>query len=199
LQHDKAVRLVYWIAIVFMAGVLTVCWFDVGPSHPVFAALLVSWTLILGPGLVGPSIRLLPPGWCRVPARERLLHRILGVWIFAWLLESSGWNRHNVYRVWGFSITRSRVPFRALAARAGGGAHGACFAIHAVLSAAALLSGRPWGALWILAPGVVVHLYPVLLQRSIMLRLQPLLDKSGTQRITIAEQAAAGDARNART
>jgi hypothetical protein len=31
-----------------------------------------------------------------------------------------------------------------------------------------------------LLPGVVVHLYPVLLQRSIMLRLQPLLDNSGS-------------------
>jgi hypothetical protein len=29
-----------------------------------------------------------------------------------------------------------------------------------------------------LLPGVVVHLYPVLLQRSIMLRLQPLLEKT---------------------
>ena len=58
-------------------------------------------------------------------------------------------------------------------------AHGACFAIHVLLAAAALFTGHLWGALWILLPGVVVHLYPVLLQRSIMLRLQPLLDKSG--------------------
>jgi hypothetical protein len=29
-------------------------------------------------------------------------------------------------------------------------------------------------------PGVVLHLYPVLLQRSIMLRLQRLLDESRT-------------------
>jgi len=31
-----------------------------------------------------------------------------------------------------------------------------------------------------LLPGVVVHLYPVLLQRSIMRRLQPLLDKTAS-------------------
>jgi hypothetical protein len=31
-----------------------------------------------------------------------------------------------------------------------------------------------------LLPGAVVHLYPVLLQRFIMLRLQPLLDKTGS-------------------
>ena len=164
----------------FMAGVLIFCWFDddVGPGHPTFALLLVGWTLMLGPGLVGPSMRLLPPRWCRVPAGERVLHRILGVWIFGRLLERSGWNRRTVYPMWGSSITRTRLPFRALAARAGGGAHAACFAIHTLLGAVALFTGHPWGALWILLLGVVVHLYPVLLQRSIMLRLQPLLDKS---------------------
>ena len=53
------------------------------------------------------------------------------------------------------------------------------FAVHTLLAAVVLFTGHPWGAaLWILLPGVVVHLYPVLLQRSIMLRLQPLLDKS---------------------
>lgn len=30
-----------------------------------------------------------------------------------------------------------------------------------------------------LLPGVIVHLYPVLLERSIMLRLQPLTGKDG--------------------
>jgi hypothetical protein len=42
---------------------------------------------------------------------------------------------------------------------------------------AALFLGHPWGALGILLPGVVVHLYPALLQRSIMLRVQPLLER----------------------
>ena len=69
--------------------------------------------------------------------------------------------------------------------RGGAGAHGACFAIHALLAAVALFTGHPWGALWILLPGVVVHLYPVLLQRSIMLRLQPLLDKSGSRNMNL--------------
>jgi hypothetical protein len=31
---------------------------------------------------------------------------------------------------------------------------------------------------WILLPGVFLHLYPVLLQRAVMLRLQPLLERS---------------------
>jgi len=43
-------------------------------------------------------------------------------------------------------------------ARAGAIAHGICFAIH------------------------VVYFYPVLLQRSILLRLQPLLDNAAARR-----------------
>ena len=46
-----------------------------------------------------------------------------------------------------------------------------------LLAVAALITAHPWGALWILLPGVVTHLYPMLLQRSIMLRIQPLLDQ----------------------
>jgi hypothetical protein len=190
---------VYWIAILIWAGVLMVWWFARGPDHPVCALIVTIWTAILTPGLAVPVLKGLPPRWHRVPSGERVLHRILGVRIFGWLLERSGWNRHNVYPAWESSITKTRLPLRALAARGGAGAHGVCFAIHVLLAALALFTGHPWGALWMLLPGVVVHLYPVLLQRSIMLRLQPLLDKSSTLRIAIAEQAAAGDARNART
>lgn len=179
LQHDRKVALSYWTGVVLVAGVLIICWFDddVGPGHPVFATLLAGWTLMLGSGLVAPAIRLLSPRWWRVPEGERALHAILGVSLFGWLLERSGWNRYAVYPIWGSSITRTRLSSRALAARAGGGAHAACFVIHALLAAAAFFSGHPWGALGILLPGIFVHLYPALLQRSIMLRVQPLLER----------------------
>jgi len=64
--------------------------------------------------------------------------------------------------------------------RGAASAHGTSFAVHTMLAAVALFTGHQRGALWILLPGVVVHLYPVLLQRSLMLRLQPLLDKPGS-------------------
>jgi len=181
LQHDRNLRVAYWIGMLIGAGVLIVWWFArrIGPGHPVFALLVTIWTCVLTPGVAVAVLRRLPPRWCRVPAGERVLHRLLGVGIFGWLLERSEWNRRNVYPAWGSAITRARLPLRVLAARGGGGAHGACFAIHALLAAVALCTGHPWGALLILLPGVVVHLYPVLLQRSITLRLQPLLDKSG--------------------
>ena len=135
---------------------------------------------LLTPGVAVPVMRRLPRRWFRVPAGERVLHRMLGVGIFGWLLERSGWNRHIVDPMRGFDGTRARLPSLERSARGGASAHGACFAIHILLAAVALFTGHPWGALWILLPGVVLHLYPVLLQRSIMLRLQPLLDKSGS-------------------
>lgn len=180
-----------------MAGCLIFFWFARGPGHPVFVLLVIAWTFVLTPGLAVPAVRLMPARWCRVPAGERILHRVLGVRIFGWLLERSGWNRRNVYPAWGRSITMSRLRLRALAVRGSGGAHGVCFAIHALLAALALFTGHPGAALWILFPGVVAHLYPVLLQRSIMLRLQPLLDKTGScvhksgRRIAIADPSAA--------
>jgi hypothetical protein len=178
LNRDTHAAVAYWIGMLIGAGVLIVWWFARGPDHLVCALIVTIWTAVLTPGVAVPVLKHLPPRWCRVPAGERVLHRILGVRIFGWLLERSGWNRRNVYPAWESSITRTRLPLRALAARGGAGAHGVCFAIHVLLAALALFTGHPWGALWMLLPGVVVHLYPVLLQRSIMLRLQPLLDKS---------------------
>ena len=162
------------------AGVIVVFWLDsdIGPGHPALALIVTIWTTVLTPGVAVPVLQRLPRRWCRVPAGERIFHRLLGVGIFARLLERSGWNRRNVYPAWGPAINRTRLPLRVLAAHGGGGAHGVCFAIHVLFSTVALFTGHPWGALWILLPGVVVHLYPVLLQRSILLRLQPLLDKS---------------------
>jgi hypothetical protein len=112
---------------------------------------------------------------------ERALHRIAGVGIFGWLLDVSGWNR-RVSEPWRrFSGKRAGLPSLELTARAGVVYHGICFAIHLLLAVLALFSRHPWsGALWMLLPGVVIHLYPVLLQRSIMLRLQPMLDKTGS-------------------
>jgi hypothetical protein len=124
-----------------------------------------------------------PGRWFRVPAGERVLHRMLGIGIFSWLLDVSGWNRAVAEPMRGFPGTRAGLPSLEQGLRSNVSAHGTCFAIHVLLSVLALFSRRPWsGALWMLLPGVVVHLYPVLLQRSIMLRLRPLLDNAGASR-----------------
>jgi hypothetical protein len=105
---------------------------------------------------------------------------MLGVGTFGWLLERSGWNRRLAEPMRGFDGSRAGLRSLERSVQGAASAHGTCFAIHALLAAVALFTGHRWGALWMLLPGVVPHLYPVLLQRAIMLRLQPLLDKSGS-------------------
>jgi hypothetical protein len=182
--REWVVASIYWIGMLSMAGLLIDRWVaeDMGPDHPAYALLVTIWAFFLTPGVAIPSVVLvtilLPRHWFRVPAGERVLHRMLGVDNFEWLLERSGWNRHVVAPMRRFDGTRAGL--RSLERSALGGiiAHGACFAIHLLIGAAALFTGHPWGALWIVLPGVVLHLYPALLQRSIMLRLQPLLNET---------------------
>jgi hypothetical protein len=165
------------IGSLFMVGMLIFCWLVRGPDHPVYGLIVVGWTLPLGVVVAVPVMLHLPAWWFRVSPGEHLLHRILGVGVFGWLLDRSGWNRHVALPWRGFNGTRATLHTLELSVRAGASGHGACFAIHILFAAFALFTGHQWGALWILLPGVIVHLYPVLLQRSIMLRLQPVLDK----------------------
>lgn len=170
----------YRLVLLFFATYLTVLWFVLGPSNPWYAVSVVSWTFGLGPAVAGPLLRRVPGQWFRVPAGERLLHRIVGVGIFGWLLDVSGWNRRVAEPMRGFSGKRAGLTTLEQSIRANVSAHVLCFAIHILLAILALFCSHPWrGALSMLLLGVIIHLYPVLLQRSIMLRLQPLLDKIG--------------------
>jgi hypothetical protein len=179
-------RLIY---LLFLAVYITVLWFVLGPASKVAGAgtpwygMSVAWvTCGLVVAVPSPAVmRRVPCQWFRVPARERLLHRMLGVGAFGWLLDVSGWNRHVLEPLRGFRGKKAGLPSLEESLRAAAVSHGICFAIHVLLAVLALFSRHPWSAaLWMLLPGVVVHLYPVLLQRSIMLRLQPLLDKTGS-------------------
>ena len=170
----------YRVVLLFLAIEIFVLWFILGPSSPWYAVGVVSETFALGPAVGTHVMRRVPCQWFRVPRCERILHRIVGVGIFGWLLDVSGWNRHVAEPMRGFSGKKAGLPSLEQHAQTGAIAHGICFAIHVLLAVLALFSSHPWsGALWMLLPGVVVHLYPVLVQRSMMLRLQPLLDKTG--------------------
>jgi len=171
----------YRLVLLFLALYLIVFWFVLGPSNPAYAVGIIGTTFALGPAVAAPVMRRVPRQWFRVPTCERVFHRIVGVGIFGWLLDVSGWNRLVAKPMRGFSGTRAGLLSLEQAVRDNVSAHGTCFAIHVLVAVLALFTRHPWsGALWMLLPGVVVHLYPVLLQRSIMLRLQPLLDKTGS-------------------
>jgi hypothetical protein len=170
----------YRLFLLFVAINITAFWLVLGPSNLGCAVEVVGGTFAFGPAVAGAVMRRVPPQWFRVPAGERAIHHMLGVPIFGWLLDRSGWNRIVGKSMREFDGTRASLPSLEGSLRGNVSAHGACFAIHVLLAVLALFTKHPWrGALWMLLPGVVVHLYPVLLQRSIMLRLQPRLDKTG--------------------
>lgn len=171
----------YRLLLLFFVPYLTVLWFVLGPADPGYAVNVAAVTFGLGPAIADPIARRVPPRWFRVPVGERVVHRILGVATFDSLLDLSGWNRRVAEPMRGFSGKQSGLAALAYAVRANICAHGTCFVIHLILAVIALFGSSSWrGALWMLLPAVPVHLYPVLLQRSILLRLQPLLDKSSS-------------------
>ena len=178
-------RLIY---VLFWTTYITVFWFIIGPASKVagattpWYAVSVAWgtsalvVVVPAPGLM----RHVPRRWFRVPAGERVIHRVLRVDVFGRLLDLSGWNRRVLKPLRGFSGKKTGLLHLEYGVQASAVSHGICFAIHIVLAVLALFSRHPWrNAVWMLLPGVPIHLYPVLLQRSIMLRLQPLLDKTG--------------------
>ena len=91
----------YRLALLFFATYLTVFWFVLGPGNPWYA-LMVAWgTCSLVPVVAAPAMRRVPRQWFRVPTGECVLHRIVGVGIFGWLLDVSGWN-HLIEPLRGF-------------------------------------------------------------------------------------------------
>lgn len=121
---------------------------------------------------------ILPGDAARGGGRRRRL-RLLGVPAFGQLLETSGWNRAVADPMRDFGGAPGDLPNLERHLRGTMSAHGTGFLIHCVLSLAAAAAGHPAGALWILLPGVLLHLYPTLLQRWISLRVQPLLRRRG--------------------
>ena len=125
LNRVNAIAVAYWTMILVWTFVVTVVWFARGPDHPLVALFTSIGTFALTPGVAVPLVQRLSVRWYEVPAGERLLHRMLGVGFFGRLLERSGWNRNNAYL--STSLTRTRLPLRADAARGGIAAHGFCF------------------------------------------------------------------------
>lgn len=171
--------IVYMVGAIGMAGLLIFCWLKRGPDHPVYGILVASWTLVVGPLIATPAVQRIPRHWFRVPESEAWFHRLLGVGFFRQLLIWSGWERFVHKRI--FRPTKDGLLPLEFSLRANASAHGTCFVIHIVLAVFTLLAGHRCGALWILLSGVFVHFYPVLLQRSMLLRLQPLLSRARIQ------------------
>ena len=119
--------------------------------------------------LATPATASLAPARYRVAARELPLYRALRVSRFDALLDAIGWNA--VIRRWrGFDGTRRTLP--ALVAGTRFSEHAHVLVALLALGLAGLLVGRGElaAAGWILGSGVLLHLYPIALQRQVRAR-----------------------------
>ena len=160
-----------------MGGLAAVLWAVMGPDNPLVGAAVTFGTANLGLAVVPLALRL-PEGSYRVPPGERFLHLALGVPAFGWLLDKSGWNRKVALPMRNLKVGKASLQRLLVNIHAAEGAHAIAFLPHVALALLAYATGHVPGALWILMPGVILHLYPVLLQRWMTLRVAPLVRRS---------------------
>jgi len=75
-----------------MGGLAALLWLLLGPDNPLVALMVTLCTANVGLAAIPLALRI-PGRWYHVPRSERLLHMLLGVPAFGWMLERSGWNR----------------------------------------------------------------------------------------------------------
>lgn len=161
-------------ALVLLCSVAAYGWKVIGSDNPIYAVMIACGTFGLGPWIGKPLEHRAPGGWFRAHPAERRPLRLLGVPAFGRLLEASGWNRMVAGPMRDFDGSRGGLPNLERHLRGTMSAHGVGFLAHLLLSLAAAAAGHLLSALWLLLPGVVLHLYPTLLQRWISLRIRPL-------------------------
>ena len=166
-----------WLRIVLGAGmVMALAWLAgraLGvhglPFAVVIQVLLMRWALVLL-----RSARLtLSSGWFQVHAWEPRVYRALGVLRYMSLLRLVGWERFR-QAAQGYDGTRRSLPRYERATREAEYSHLLLAVICAAVIGAAAVQ-RAWDtALWFLLTTLLLHVYPVLLQRTMRARLQRL-------------------------
>lgn len=172
--HTLGADVLSGVALFLAVAAAVFGWLTIGPDNPVYAIIFALLTFGLGPWLGKLPEHHLPQRWFRTHPKEKVFLSLLGVPAFGVLLERSGWNRVIADPMRSFDGTRADLPNLERHLRGGMSAHGTAFILHLGISLLAAVTGHLWGALWILLPGLVLHLYPVLLQRWIRLRAEPL-------------------------
>ncbi len=163
-------------AVVGAIGVLLQigAWATVGPRHPVFALVVTMTSFGLVPFLGRPLAPHLPRWLLDVPPGERVLHRLLGIGLVMRVLDAVRWNA-SLGRGRGTAGTRAGLRAVDRHTRESLAAHGVGALVHAGAAVAPAAAGA-WGvAGLVLFGGLAAHVYPVLIQRAVRLRLAPLL------------------------
>ncbi|MGW4498279.1 glycosyl-4,4'-diaponeurosporenoate acyltransferase CrtO family protein [Micromonospora sp. NPDC004336] len=169
-RRDRRARLVPLLGAVAVigAGAATGALFGYGFTfawvvHFALMAWITGWMRQAQPALSG--------GYWRARPWEPALHRRLGVWWYARLLRRLGWER-VVRGQRSFDGSRSGLAALARDTRRSEFAHLVLASIGLGLAGAALLSGARGAAGWLAVLTVLLHVYPVLLQRAVRARVE---------------------------
>jgi hypothetical protein len=136
--------------------------------------LLMFWAVAVSAAWAPP----LDHRWFVVQSWEPRSYRTMGAPLFERGLSAIGWNR-LVEGTRAFDGSGAGLPALDEHTRRSELAHLVCFLVAVVVAAGAVWS-RWWsGAAWLVGLGVVVHLYPVMLQRLLRGRIQSLRRQRG--------------------
>lgn len=112
-------------------------------------------------------------GWFRVRSWEAPLYRRLGIYAYRDLLRAVGWERLR-REAQDFDGTRASLRPYERRTREAEFSHVLLSAINLILVLISSLRGQGDTAGWLLATGLFLHIYPVMLQRTLRERLQRL-------------------------
>lgn len=129
-------------------------------------------------GVVDTARPQLRASWFRVRAWEPSLHRRLGAWWYMRLLRLVGWERMT-RRTGAFDGTRASLAAFDRQTRQSEFGHLIIAVLVTALSVVAAAAGAWDAAGWLSGLTVVLHVYPVLLQRAVRGRLQRLQGARG--------------------
>lgn len=157
-------------------GVAALVWLavEIGAGHPAFP-LTVALTSLGSSLFVGqPIARAAPHRWFVVPRRLVVVFRRVGAELFDRFLALIGWNT-IILRMREPVESPSDIPDLARSLRASAAGHIWGFVLHLGFAVLALISAGLSASLWILAPGLLLHAYPIMLQLINLHRLEPIL------------------------
>ncbi|MDI1460692.1 hypothetical protein QEZ54_06925 [Catellatospora sp. KI3] len=137
-------------------------------------AWVVHFAMMAGMSASMSALRPSPSGgWYQVRAWEPGLYRRLGVWPFMLLLRRIGWERAN-RKDRSYDGTRASLDAFELGTRRAELSHLILAVIGTALVLAAVVA-RAWTAVaWLSILNIVLHVYPVMLQRALRARLDRL-------------------------
>jgi hypothetical protein len=160
--------------LVIGVGLPVAGWFAIGPDHVVYA-VVVQGAFLLMALLIGPSLVDVNRSRYQVRKLEALIYTLLGAESLRRVLDAVGWNR---------LIKQMRQEPGAASRKRGSGrdrflrgteqsetGHLLGITATGLLSLVAALTSHPVGALQILLVGVILHLYPVMIQRLVRSKL----------------------------